>query len=37
MCRKSLQIVFDAYAWRGSRVEPGQAAISERDFVIEFD
>lgn len=37
MCRQSLQIVFDADAGRGSGVEPGQPAIFERDFVVEFD
>ena len=37
MRRQPLQVVLDANAWRGSRMEPGQAAVFQRDFVIELD
>ena len=37
MSRQSLQIVFDSDAWGSSRVESGQAAVFQRNFVVEFD
>ena len=37
MCCQSLEIVFDADAWGSSRVESGQAAVPQRDFVVESD
>ena len=34
---ESLEIVFDADARRGAGVESGQAAVFQRDFVVESD
>ena len=34
---QSLQVIDDANARRGARMEPGQSAIFQRDLVIETD